>query len=213
MNYFLTLDCRGTHIKIDSSIIGESKELKVYWDRASSGKFGESELTPFFVNCTAETMHKVLDLVPAGHTDDEQVLKIADYLGFDITPLPEPKFSELELNAIAQNFVVLLSSFGAKDRDRFTWAIVEDLQRMKETYNVKEGTDKTKRLYSKLSSLFTNVGQFLQEQRFKDPDPSNVVYSIQCPEVAVLIRDYLNKCPEIRMPMKRQYEGGVYSLN
>jgi hypothetical protein len=194
---FLTFDCRGTKITVERSVIDASELLKAYCERVSNKQIKETPETPYIVNCSAETMHKLLDLVPNGTTNDVQVLKIADFLGFEkiMPPLEKEKEKEeivyMERAAIAHEFISMLSSFNQCDRsvrNCFFGALLNDLHIMKSKVN---GFD----------VLYNAVGSMNNRSNRDDCDyeKSQICQEVEFNKgVFQFIKEYLPKCPFIK---------------
>jgi hypothetical protein len=70
----IKLNCRGTIIEIDTMIINLGEVINAY----ASGRFKKDE--SFYINCTAETMHKILDELPSFDFNDKNVMRVVEYL-------------------------------------------------------------------------------------------------------------------------------------
>jgi hypothetical protein len=93
---YLTLNCRGDKILIDNAILQYSEVLRTYMKFINNGRIAETKNTEYYVNCTTKTMHELLDLLPDGETKDRNILRIADFLGFnEITEPKNPPFDDI----------------------------------------------------------------------------------------------------------------------
>eukprot|EP01080_Neovahlkampfia_damariscottae_P008456 gene8456-281_t len=86
----------GTKIQVDETVIELSDTLNAYWEMAKSCKMAETTETEFYVNCSAETMNKLLDVILTNkyETDDKTVLALSGFLCIDIKY--EPTQNEID---------------------------------------------------------------------------------------------------------------------
>eukprot|EP01080_Neovahlkampfia_damariscottae_P001790 gene1790-932_t len=82
----LTLNCKGTKIQVDKNIISISPMLSAYWEKAKQNKMLETKNDEYFLNCTGDTMNKLLDLLLCEKmsTTDELLLGLSQFLCIDI---------------------------------------------------------------------------------------------------------------------------------
>jgi hypothetical protein len=105
MNYII-LNCRGVKITIDDEIIKCSKMLSTYQKNMLEGLYKKED--EFYINCRSDKMHDVLDILPnEGQTQDEDILKICDYLCIDKITKNKTNlyYSKLEKDYMAKIFV------------------------------------------------------------------------------------------------------------
>ena len=82
----LTLNCRGPKIQIDESVINNIGAISAYWDMVKENKMMETKQHEYYINCSAETMHELLDLILANNfiTCDLKIYQLAQFLCVDV---------------------------------------------------------------------------------------------------------------------------------
>jgi hypothetical protein len=81
----LNINCRGNIIQIDKNIWQLSEHLKTVVEIGGD---------KYFINCHIDLFHELLDLLPDGKTDNEKILTLSDFFGFDISRKKEEKIEK-----------------------------------------------------------------------------------------------------------------------
>jgi len=77
----LTINCRGNKIQIDEETIKNLPTIEAYWNMAKDGMMEETKATEFYINCSVETMHQLLDIINTElYEPNENVKHLADFL-------------------------------------------------------------------------------------------------------------------------------------
>ena len=90
----IKLNCRGTIIEVDHDII----ERSVFLTTACECNVDNEDLN-IYINFDPKLVHKTLNCLRKGETDNEEIVLVADFFGFDI------KIKEISIYTIKQKII------------------------------------------------------------------------------------------------------------